>query len=300
MSAPPPVDAWLASLDERHLADLTPSEVTRALRALSSCYVERRDKLAAGGALQGAGKRAAFALFYGPQHFFVTREIVRALEPRAAGSHDRGRIYRHIVDLGCGTGTAGAAVALETGASVEGVDLSPWAVAEANWTYRALGVSGHATVGTIAKTRIRASAETLLLAAYAINELSEATRDLMLCRLTDARARGASVLVIEPIGRRVNRWWTRWAESFLAAGGRQDDWRFAVSLPATQRKLARAAGLGVQELTARSLFLGPTVRGSEGPRVRRSEGPKVRGSGSPAGGERRKMKYFRGSELSCV
>ena len=56
-------DNWLAALDERHLANLTPSEVTRALRALSSCYVERREKLAHGGALDGAGKRAAFALF---------------------------------------------------------------------------------------------------------------------------------------------------------------------------------------------------------------------------------------------
>jgi SAM-dependent methyltransferase len=255
---------WLAALRARHLADLTPSEVTRALRALSSCYVERREKLAGGGALDGAGKRAAFALFYGPQHFFITREIVRAIGQAravAGGGQADGRVYRRIVDLGCGTGTAGAAAALETGARVEGTDLNPWAVSEANWTYRALGVRGRATAGNITRMRIRASAETLVLAAYAINELPEATHDLLLDRLNDAHARGASVLVIEPIGRRVNRWWTRWAESFLAGGGRADDWRFAVSLPAAQRELAKAAGLGVQGLTARSLFLGPRVQG---------------------------------------
>ena len=49
------------------------------LRALSSTYVERRGRLGDGAALSGAGKRAAFALFYGPLHYLLIREIVRAL-----------------------------------------------------------------------------------------------------------------------------------------------------------------------------------------------------------------------------
>ena len=48
-----PVDSWLAALEARHLANLTRPELTRALRALSSCYVERRDKLTSGAALEG-------------------------------------------------------------------------------------------------------------------------------------------------------------------------------------------------------------------------------------------------------
>src|SRR3981081_2014114 len=128
------VASWLQSLEERHLADLTLSEAARALRALSSCYVERRAKRARGGALDSAGKRAAFALFYAPLHFLVTREIVRAL--------DRSRPVARLLDLGCGTGVAGAAWALECGdATVHGVDRHPWAVAEANWTYRTLTLS---------------------------------------------------------------------------------------------------------------------------------------------------------------
>src|SRR5215203_2848134 len=71
-------ERWLAALDERHLANLTQSEVTRALRALSSCYVERREKLVSGGPLDSAGKRGAFALFYAPLHFIVVRKIVSA------------------------------------------------------------------------------------------------------------------------------------------------------------------------------------------------------------------------------
>jgi hypothetical protein len=36
------VTEWVAALEERHLADLRVPEVTKALRALSSAYVERR------------------------------------------------------------------------------------------------------------------------------------------------------------------------------------------------------------------------------------------------------------------
>ena len=247
------VDAWLAALDDRHLADLTPSEVTRALRALSSCYVERREKLASGGALDGAGKRAAFALFYGPQHFFMTRDVLRALNEADAAA---ARGIRQVVDLGCGTGSAGAAAALESGVrGIEGFDLNPWAVREANWTYRILGLDGRATAANLAQTRLRAGAGTLVLAAYAVNELPEPARGPLLEQLIAAHARGASVLVIEPIGRRVNLWWRSWADRMTAAGAREDDWRFRTTLPPRQRALAKGAGLDVQELTARSLYL---------------------------------------------
>src|SRR5216117_1184869 len=93
-------DRWMHALEARHLAELTFPEVSRALRALSSAYVERRRKLAEGAALAGAGKRAAFALFYGPIHFLLVREIVRAIAPSALS-------VATIVDLGCGTGSAG-------------------------------------------------------------------------------------------------------------------------------------------------------------------------------------------------
>lgn len=242
------VDAWLAALEQRHFANLTQSEVTRALRALSSCYVERRDKLARGGALDGAGKRAAFALFYGPQHFVLAREIVRTLEAKG----------NRIIDLGCGTGTVGAAAALESvNAPVDGVDINPWAVAEANWTYRALGLRGRATAVNIRKLKIQASTGALVVAAYAVNELPEEARPPLLAELMEAHGRGAGVLIIEPIARRVNLWWKGWAEAFTAAGGRSDDWRFRNLLPPKQRELARGAGLDVQELTARSLYLPP-------------------------------------------
>jgi len=251
------LETWLAALDERHLASLTPPEVTRALRALSSCYVERRAKLASGGPLDSAGKRAAFALFYAPLHFLITQHITQGLE--AARGVER------VLDLGCGTGSAGAAFAMgaarpegrayESVPRVEGVDRNAWAVAEANWTYRTLGIPGRAATGTIQKTPLRAGAGSAVLAAYAVNELPDPDRDALLPRRLDAHGRGSRILIIEPIARRFNRWWDDWKDAFAAAGGRENEWRVRLVLPQRQRSLARAAGLDPQELTARSLYL---------------------------------------------
>ena len=242
------VDEWLAALEQRHFADLTPSEVARALRALSSCYVERRAKLADGGALGSAGKRAAFALFYAPIHFLIVRHIVRslALNPDEVGQ---------VLDLGCGTGSAGAAWALECHATISGVDRHPWAVAEANWTYRQLGLRGRAVQSDIARARLDPARGAGMIAAYAINELPDPVRDATLGRLIDASNRGSQVLIVEPIARRLTPWWTSWTDAFMAAGGRADEWRFPGMLPQRQRQLAKAAGLNPAELTARSLWL---------------------------------------------
>ena len=245
----PRVAAWLAALDVRHLANLTPSETARALRALSSCYVERRAKLADGGALETAGKRAAFGLFYAPLHFFVTREVVRSLPDLQTG-------IRQLTDIGCGTGAAGAAWALEAGIQrVTGIDRNPWAVAEANWTYRQLGLSGRAVRGDAARAAIDDGRGTGIIAAYTVNELSPDARAILLPHFIEASARGARVLVVEPIARRIMGWWPEWERAIVAAGGRADEWRFPATLPQRQRELGRAAGLDPRELTARTLFL---------------------------------------------
>jgi len=238
---------WTHALDERHLSELTVSEAARALRALSSCYVERRDKLAKGDALGSAGKRAAFALFYAPLHFLVTRAVVQSL-----GSADVTRI----VDLGCGTGAAGAAWALEAGSvPIVGFDVHPWAVAEASWTYQTLGLRGSARRADVARLRLRAERGSGVIAAYTVNELKPDARTALLPQLIDAGRRGSRILVLEPISRRVAPWWREWEEAFAAAGGRGDEWRFPAALPERQAQLARAAGLDPKELTGRTLYL---------------------------------------------
>ncbi len=239
---------WLAGLESRHLANLTRPELTRALRALSSCYVERRGRLARGGALDSAGKRAAFALFYAPLHFLTTRAIVGALGADAVPVEE-------IVDAGCGTGAAGAAWALTASRqpSVRGIDLNPWAVQEANWTYARLNVKGRATQGDIASIRLRLGSARAVLLAYAVNELPDVKRAALLPVLQRAIGQGTSVLIIEPIARRTTPWWPEWIDLLTAAGAREHEWRFPAVLPPLLADLAKGAGLRPTELTARSI-----------------------------------------------
>ena len=238
---------WMRALEVRHLADLTFSEVSRSLRALSSTYVERRARLAQGAALAGAGKRAAFALFYGPLHFLLTRHIIESIpQARAAGDL--------LVDLGCGTGASGAAWARACGKApaVLGIDRHPWAVAEAQATYRAFGLRGRTRMDDGARTTFPEGCT--VLAAFAVNELDEAGRETVLGRLLAHRERHGRVLVVEPLAGFVAPWWPAWRRAFEAAGGRADEWRVRTPLPPLVEKLDRAAGLNHRELTGRSLF----------------------------------------------
>ena len=256
-------DRWLRALEARHLADLTFTEVARALRALSSTYVERRQRLAEGAALAGAGKRAAFALFYGPLHYLLIREIVRALPgatahgPATAGHYVRESVrVPTLVDLGCGTGAAGAAwaAACDAQPQIIGIDRHPWALTEAAQTYRDFGLQASVRRGDAAVARFPKS-PAALLAAFTVNELPDEARDVLLRRLIDRAAGGDRVLIVEPVAGFVTPWWNRWREVVAAAGGRDDRWRIRIDLPAIVAKLDRAAGLDHRELTARSLWL---------------------------------------------
>jgi SAM-dependent methyltransferase len=245
------VTSWMDALEARHLANLRLVEVTRALRALSSAYVERRDRLSRGAALDGAGKRAAFALFYGPMHFVLIRAIVEAL---GAAARPVGRV----ADLGCGTGVAGAAWALasQPPARVSAFDRHPWAAEEARWMLRTLRLDGDVRCADVARVRVPAQADAIV-AAYTVNELPDDTRERLLRELLAAGARGGRVLIVEPIARSSVPWWDGWAAAFGAAGGRDDTWRLPIALPGVAGRLDGASGLDHRELTARTLYLQP-------------------------------------------
>jgi hypothetical protein len=248
---------WLAAAEKRYLADLTGPELTRALRALSSCYVERRRKLATGDAIATAGKRAAFALFYGPLHFLTIREVAReVLGARPDdGPLKGGGVPRRVVDLGSGTGAAGAAWALGSGAAVDGYDINPWAVGESGWTYRTLGLEGTAHRVSVDKVRFpKAPAD--ILAAFVLNELPALVRDAMKSRLMAAARDGHRVLLVEPLARGAAPWWPDWERDVTAVGGHANEWRFRVELPDLVRRLDTSAGLDHRELTARTLTAG--------------------------------------------
>ena len=243
-------EQWIAALELRHLANLRLPEVTRALRALSSAYVQRRHVVTSGSTLDGAGKRAAFALFYAPLHFLTTQEVLRAV----------GTLHHtavSVVDLGCGTGAAGAAWALSAGrAPVLGIDEHPWAASEATWTYRQLGLVGRARTGDVARMpEVREG--TAIVAAYVLNELAAAARESLVLRLIEIASRDpqSQILIIEPIARSVAPWWDDTARRVQAAGGRADEWTLSLDLPPLVALLDKAAGLNHRQIKVRSLYL---------------------------------------------
>jgi hypothetical protein len=246
MPAAVPVE-WLRALETRHLADLRLPEVTRALRALSSAYVERRQALARGAALDSAGKRAAFALFYAPVHYLIAAHVIEALAPGEPAM---------VVDLGCGTGAAGAAWALmcRRRPRVLGIDRHPWAVDETRRTYRELQVDGRARRGDVARIRLPRG-DLGIVAAYVLNELAEGDREAAVAALLQASRSGARVLILEPIARSVTPWWNGLGARVAEAGGRADEWTIDLDLPPLVAMLDRAAGLDHRRVKARSLFI---------------------------------------------
>jgi hypothetical protein len=243
-------DAWMRSLEERHLADLTFPQASSALRALSAAYVERRAKLGEGTALNSAGKRALFALFYGPLHYLLVQKIVQTLPGATAP-------VPSLVDLGSGSGASGAAWAtsLARPPRVVAIDRHPWAVEETARTYREFGLACRALRGDIVSAPL-GGGPTAMLAAFALNELPDAGREALMARLLDRAARGDRLLIVEPIAGFVARWWDRWRARVEAVGGRADQWRFPLELPPIVAKLDRAAGLDHRELTGRSFYVG--------------------------------------------
>src|SRR5262245_19826336 len=159
-------EAWIDALTARHQSELTFAELSRSLRALSATDVERRHTLREGAALAGAGKRAAFALFYGPLHFLLIDGIVRALPGATASA-------RMLVDLGCGTGAAGAAWASACSQRPEvfGIDRHPWTLDEAARSYRTFHLKFRTRRGDAAAMPLPKS-PALMLAAFTVNELS--------------------------------------------------------------------------------------------------------------------------------
>jgi predicted RNA methylase len=252
----PQFPIFLTALENRHLADLRFSEVTRALRALSSAYVERRETaLADHRALDGAGKRAAFAMYYGPIHFLLVQHIVRELGHRLTpiGHRSISVVPERgtVVDLGCGTGVAGAAVATAAPAialHVLGIDMHPWTLDEARFTYKSFGLTADVRRGHAARTRFPADTS-FVVAAFVVNELKADDRAVLLDHLRSAKTK---VLIVEPISTRIAPWWPEWVN---ALGGRADEWKVRVDAPPLVKRLAKAAGLRPEVLTARSLLV---------------------------------------------
>jgi hypothetical protein len=240
--------AWIRQNESRHLANLTIPEVARALRALSSAYVERRGAIGARRVLDGAGKRAAFALYYAPIHYLAVAQVLEAI----------GGAMTHlpVLDLGCGTGAVGAAVAVSTGAtSITGMDTHPWALDEARQTYAAFGLDATLHRATLSRLRLPRRPVTIA-AGYVVNELDDEDRVRLLDTLLAAARTGSRIFVIEPLARGVTPWWPGWIDSLAPLGGRHDERKLTIDPPPIVQRLGEAAGLTPTAVNVRILMVG--------------------------------------------
>jgi hypothetical protein len=266
-------DAWHEEMRRRFEESLTFAEIRKGVQALASLYTRRRGRL--GGTdpvFGGAGKRAAFALYYAPLHFLATWHVVRDI------GFDR-IPFRRLWDLGCGTGAGGAAWgAAMMEADVEadpspviGLDRSPFAVEVAAASYDAFGLKGSARRIDLSDLLLARGARSrrkgrpgrgagpsihdddAVLLAWTLNELEEGAREKLIRDL--ASSGGRPVLILEPVAKGVAPWWSRCTsvlgESALAVHAFQ--WRRRLELPEWIASMDRAAGLDHGELTARVL-----------------------------------------------
>ena len=197
-------ERWLDDAIGRHAPPLSFSELRKGVQALSSLYVERR---AAGPiaprARDGHGKRAAFATYYAALHFLTAHHALQQIGAQRFGD------VRRVHDLGCGTASAGAAIAsgLPGAPDVRASDAAGWVLSEARHTLAAFGIPGTVRRAPLRAALARARGGDLVLFAWVLNELSDATRDETVRGLRDACRRGCRLLVLEPLARPACPWW---------------------------------------------------------------------------------------------
>ena len=245
------LETWLNERIRLAEEDLEFREIRKGVQAIHADYLGRLSGRELGKrALDGRGKRAAFATFYAAIHHATVQEwLVR--EPAFM------RIPpKRIVDLGCGTGAVGTAVARslgETSPELLGLDCSTWAVAETRSTYQLFGLQGQSRRATLPGGMPRTGAGDLIVAGWSINELKDDARNGLLGELERAIKRGAYLLIFEPISQKICPWWSGWTRTLAPYGGRDSFEKFNWERPEWIRKMDKAAKMNHHILSARIL-----------------------------------------------
>jgi SAM-dependent methyltransferase len=256
-------DAWLADTVARQTAQLEFREIRKGVQAVSALYVHKREGAdLSARAIEGRGKRAAIASYYAPLHFLAVHHALAALGPARLGA------VRRVVDLGCGTGAAGAAAAATLAAcgsqpSVVAVDRSGFVLGEARATYAAFGLAARTVRGALPGALPAAGPGDLLVLGWAVNELDERARDALLAVLRRALAAGARLLLLEPLAGPASPWWRAWADALAPLGVEEPRTKLRLALPEWIARLDRAAGLDHRLLGARVL-VGPLGEAAPG------------------------------------
>jgi hypothetical protein len=244
-------DAWLEASVGRYSPPLEFSEIRRGAQALSTLYVERRPagEIAA-RAVRGHGKRAALATYFAPLHFLTVHHALSALQP------ERAEPTRRVHDLGCGSGATGAAVAsaLSAPPAIAALDVSGWALGEAEATYAAFGLGCSRRRAALPDAFPRVGPNDWIALGWVVNELEPEARSSLLGRLCRALASGASLLLAEPLSERASPWWSEWAEALKPLGAVEEQLRIELERPEWIESLDRATRLDHRTLGARLLY----------------------------------------------
>jgi SAM-dependent methyltransferase len=243
-------DAWLAGAVRRHMPPLEFAEIRKGAQALSSLYVERRPlgEIAA-RAVRGRGKRAALASYFAPLHFLTIHHALRPLDLTGAERP------RRVLDLGCGTGATGAAIATAHAEPprILALDASGWALGEAEATCAAFDLRGRVRRGSLPGAFPRVGAGDLVALGWVVNELDEEARRGLLARLREALASGASLLLAEALSERPSPWWDEWTETLAPGGATSELFRTEIERPDWIESLDRATRLDHRRIGARLL-----------------------------------------------
>jgi len=242
------VDEWIAGALER-AAPLTFSEVRKGVQALSQRYVERRDP---GDALASPAKRAAFAAYFAPLHLATAYGVASALPEHVFAGAQR------IVDLGAGSGAAGAGVALALGSTtpVVALDRSGFALAEARRTHAVFGLRGEVQRAQLPLGIPKLARGEVAVLGWFLNECDEAARERVLGALERSLAAGARVLLLEPLAGRAVPWWDQVAARFATLGCASGSVRWTMQRPDFVARMDKAAHLDHRALGAR-VIAGP-------------------------------------------
>jgi SAM-dependent methyltransferase len=250
-------DAWVEASIGRYSPPLEFAEIRKGAQALSSLYVERRPagEIAA-RAVRGRGKRAALATYFAPLHFLTVHHALGAID--LAGP----RQIRRVLDLGCGSGATGAAIATARPVppGVVAVDASGWALGEAEATYAAFGLSCRRRRGSLPRAFPRVGRNDCIALGWVVNELEAADRRALLARLQSALELGTSLLLAEPLSERPSPWWAEWAEALKPFGAAEMRFRTAIERPDWIESLDRATRLDHRIIGARLLYAAGNTR----------------------------------------